>query len=253
MKRYVKTFGTLILAGAIGTVSIAAAGPIARFDNGYLDEHPEVAAQLGRDPRLVDNPQFLATHPGLDEYFKNHPEVRQDLQQHPYRFMSDEWRHDHFGERGYGITRGEVGRFDNGYLDEHPEVAAQLGRDPRLVDNPQFLATHPGLDEYFKNHPEVRGELQNHPDRFMAREHYYDNHTEWNGPHPLATTDKYMDSHPEVSQQLEKNPGLVDNHTYVENHPGLHEYLQTHPVARRDWKSHPYKYMAAERHYDQKH
>lgn len=253
MKRCVKAFGTLILASAIGTASIAAAGPIARFDNGYLDEHPEVAAQLGRDPRLVDNPRFLATHPGLDEYFKNHPEVRQDLQQHPYRFMSGEWRYDRYGERGYGITRGEVGRFDNGYLDEHPEVAEQLGRDPRLVHNPRFLATHPGLDEYFNHHPEIRSELQNHPDRFMARERYYDNHIEGSGPHPLATTDKYMDSHPEVSQQLEKNPALVDNPSFLANHPGLHEYLQTHPVARQDWKSHPYKYMAAERRYDQKH
>jgi len=99
---------------------------------------------------------------------------------------------------------GPVSRFDNGYLDEHPEVAQQLGRDPRLVDNPQFLANHPGLDEYFKNHPEVREDLQHHPDRFMAREHYYDNHGGWTGGHPLATTDRYMDSHPEVARQLEK-------------------------------------------------
>jgi hypothetical protein len=148
---------------------------------------------------------------------------------------------------------GPVGRFDNGYLDQHPEVAQQLGRDPRLVDNPRFLANHPGLDEYFKNHPEVRSDLQNHPDRFMARERYHDNHEGWNGGHPLATTDHYMDSHPEVSRQLEKNPALVDNRGYVDSHPGLHEYLHNHPVARRDWRSHPYRYMAAERHYDQKH
>jgi hypothetical protein len=148
---------------------------------------------------------------------------------------------------------GPVGRFDNGYLDEHPEVAQQLGHDPRLVDNPQFLANHPGLDEYFKNHPEVRSDLQNHPDRFMAREHYYDNHGGWNGAQPLATTDHYMDSHPDVSRQLEKDPALVDNRGYVDSHPGLHEYLENHPIARRDWKSHPYRYMAAERHYDQRH
>jgi hypothetical protein len=52
---------------------------------------------------------------------------------------------------------------------------------------------------------------------------------------------------------LEKNPGLIDNHGYVEHHPGLDEYLENHPTARRDWRSHPYPYMAAERHYDQKH
>ena len=148
---------------------------------------------------------------------------------------------------------GPVGRFDNGYLDEHPEVAQQLASNPHLVDNPQFLATHPGLDGYFSQHPEVREELQNHPDRFMAREGYYDAHHDWHYGRPLATTDRYMDSHPEVAQQLERNPRLVDNHEYLENHPGLREYLHNHPVARRDWKSHPYRYMHAENRYDQKH
>ncbi|MGB0062397.1 hypothetical protein [Candidatus Binatus sp.] len=149
---------------------------------------------------------------------------------------------------------GPVSRFDNGYLDEHPEVTQQLSRDPHLVDNPQFMASHPGLGDYLKNHPEVREDLRNHPDRFMAREHYYNNHEGWNGgAHPLATTDHYMDSHPEVAQQLEKDPGLVDNRAYVDSHPGLHEYLHNHPVARRDWRSHPYRYMASENRYDHKH
>src|SRR5271154_3306364 len=147
---------------------------------------------------------------------------------------------------------GPVSRFDNGYLDEHPEVAEQLCHDPRLVDNPQFLAEHPRLDDYFSNHPEIRQELQQHPDRFMAREDFYRAHG-WGGAHPLASTDRYMDSHPDVAHQLEKDPALVDNHTYVEDHPGLHGYLESHPVAREDWKSHPFKYMAAERHFQKAH
>jgi hypothetical protein len=179
MKKSLTALAALAFAGALSTAALA--GPVTNFDNGYLDEHPEVARQLGAHPGLADNPQFLATHPGLDGYLSHHPEVRQDLLQHPYRFMSDEWRHD---ERGYGITHGEIARFDHGYLDEHPEVAQQLAHDPRLVDNPQFLATHPGLDEYFKNHPEIREELQHHPDRFIGREDRYRDHGGWNAVHP---------------------------------------------------------------------
>jgi len=72
---------------------VPSTGPVARFDNGYLDSHPQVAQQLNRDPRLADNPQFLATHPGLDSYLATHPQVRARLQQHPGRFMN--------GERNY--------------------------------------------------------------------------------------------------------------------------------------------------------
>ncbi len=260
MKKSLTTLAVLAFVGAM--TSAAFAGPVTRFDYGYLDEHPEVAHQLGANPSLADNPQFLATHPGLDSYLSQHPEVRQDLQQHPYRFMTDEWRLNHGGSfyPGYpnrpypGQGPGPVARFDHGYLYEHPEVAQELGHDPRLADSPQFLATHPGLDDYLRDHAEVRDDLLNHPDRFMARERYYENHGNWgNTPHPLATTDRYMDSHPDVAHQLEKDPALVDSHQYVDNHPGLHDYLQTHPVARADWKSHPFKYMAAERNFQKNH
>ena len=152
-----------------------------------------------------------------------------------------------------GITRGEVSRFDNGYLDEHPEVASQLGHDPRLVDNPRFLATHPGLDSYLAGHPGVRTELQSHPDRFMTGEWRHERWEDGRGPHPLANTDRFLDQRPEVAQQLNANPGLIDNRQYVENHPGLHEFLENHPDARRQWKSHPYRFIHREDRYDAKH
>jgi len=40
-------------------------------------------------------------------------------------------------------------------------------------------------------------------------------------------------------------PRLIGNRQYVDNHPGLHEFLETHPDARRDWRSHPYKFIIA--------
>jgi hypothetical protein len=152
-----------------------------------------------------------------------------------------------------GITRGEVSRFDRGYLDEHPEVARQLGHDPRLVDNPQFRANHPGLDRYLAAHPAVRTELQRHPDRFMTDEWRHERWEDGRGPHPLANTDRYLDQHPEVAHQLNADPRLIDNRQYVDSHPGLHEFLENHPDARRDWKSHPYKFIHREDRYDRNH
>ena len=190
MKRPFSGFATFTLACAMATAAMAQSSngiesqvrgytntpPVARFDNGYLDEHPEVAQQLGHDPRLADNPQFLATHPGLDSYLASHPEVRTELLQHPDRFMNRERHYERYeNSRGYPAA-APVARFDNGYLDEHPDVAQQLAHDPRLADNPQFLATHPGLNSYLASHPEVRTELQHHPDRFMSAEAGYGRH-----------------------------------------------------------------------------
>jgi hypothetical protein len=143
-----------------------AAGPVSRFDRGYLDDHPEVARQLAGDPRLADNPQFLATHPGLDSYLSQHPEVRQELQQHPDRFMSDEWRDDLYGH-GHPLANTDH------YLDDHPEVAQQLAKNPSLVDNRQFVDSHPGLHDFLETHPVARTEWKSHPYHYMNREEHY--------------------------------------------------------------------------------
>jgi hypothetical protein len=167
---------------SVGARGLPNAGEVTGFDTHYLDKNPQVARQLGENPKLVDNPQYLATHPGLDQYLAHHPEIRTELQQHPERFMTDERYYQNFENRvGPGAigrrlpNGGQVAGFDNHYLDENPQVARQLSQNPKLVDNPQYLATHPGLDTYLAHHPEVRADLQQHPYRFMSNERRYEN------------------------------------------------------------------------------
>ena len=165
------TFATLaasVLAGAIGSVALAQSTPLTRFDNGYLDEHPEVAQQLSAHPALVDNPQFMATHPGLREYFAQHPAVRANFKEHPYRFMALENRAD-----GTENPNAPVANADR-YLDSHPEVARQLGQNPRLIDNPAYMEHHPELRTFLHNHPYARAEWKSHPYRFERRAEHFD-------------------------------------------------------------------------------
>jgi len=231
--------------------------------NSYLDGHPNVAKRLETNPRLVDDPQFVSNHPGLQNFLKNHPGVSNQLRENPGQFVNREGHYEwsHGGgpvAEGPGFGNGAVGRFDRGYLDEHPDVSRQLAENPHLADSPQFLASHPGLGDYLKAHPEVRTDLEHHPYRFMSRE---DRHDQWDrgdrgdrdGAHPLAHTDQYLDQHPKTAAQLEEHPGLVDDPRYVEDHPELHNFMETHPVARNEWKSHPDKFMNREKKYDTSH
>ncbi len=180
MKRSSTVLCAAIFAGLLASPAMAQVnrditpGEVANFDQ-YLDSHPKVARELVQNPQLVNNEEFLEHHPGLRGFLANHPGVRDEIHESPGQFMYREGRYEWHG-KGYGITRGEVSRFDEGYLDKHPEVTDALAKDPRLVDNGQFIANHPGLHEYLENHPDVRTELKAHPDRFMGRERYREHH-----------------------------------------------------------------------------
>ena len=56
-------------------------------DYAYFDSHPEIANQLAKDPTLIDNQQFVDSHPSLHTYLHDHPNVRHEFKTHPYKFM----------------------------------------------------------------------------------------------------------------------------------------------------------------------
>ena len=85
----------------------------------------------------------------------------------------------------YGEHHPYVEGFDN-YFDSHPDVRGELARNPRLIDDPAYMANHPELREYMHNHPREAEVYRSHPDRFMHREHVY-NHSErrWDWRHDV--------------------------------------------------------------------
>jgi hypothetical protein len=145
-------------------------GAAGRFDNAYLKSHPEVAQQLAANPALIDNPQYMKDHPDLQQYLQHHPWVRHDLRQHPRQFMGHE---DQLNGWHPGNNYGHPLVNTDNYLDHNPQLNQQLAQNPRLVDNPQFMASHPGLREYMQTHPEARQQWRSHPYGFMHRENQY--------------------------------------------------------------------------------
>jgi len=96
LKHTVAVLAVVVFAGAIATAAMAqdwrAPHPLANTDH-YLDHHPEIAQQLERHPGLVDDPRYVANHPGLHEFLATHRVARAEWKSHPYRYMNRENRY----------------------------------------------------------------------------------------------------------------------------------------------------------------
>jgi phage-related protein len=230
-------------------------GELVNMDR-FLDNHPEIAEQLRKDPSLINNTTWVGQHPQLDEFLENHPGVREEFTENPNAFMRQENRfdqqeadrdRDRDGDRD--TTRRELANMDR-FLDSHREIAEQLRKDPSLINNATWVGQHPQLQEFLQTHPGVREEFRENPNAFMRQEERFDRRdttvTE------LANIDRFLDSHREVAEQLRKDPSLINNATWVGQHPQLQEFLQTHPGVREEFRENPNAFMRQEERFDQR-
>jgi len=345
---------------------------LAQFDQ-FLDGHREIAEQVRRDPSLVNNDQFVRNHPALQTFMQQHPTVREELKENPNAFMHQEARYDRSEDR----MRDERVRFDR-FLDGHREIAEQLRKNPKLINDEAYVKGHPELQTYLQDHPELRQAVRNNPDPYVRQGEGYDRRAD-NGRQDkdnrdrdarrdndardrdaradndnrdrdarrdndardrdarpdndardrdaradndtrdpdaradkdnrdrdarqdndararqdndnrdrdaradndardrdarrdndnrykqrdaddrdrdarrdeLANFDHYLDSHRETAEQIRKNPSLVNNDEFVKNHPSLQSYLQQHPEVRTAIKQDPNAFMQQEARYDQ--
>ncbi|MGA8765236.1 MAG: hemophore-related protein [Candidatus Sulfotelmatobacter sp.] len=234
---------------------------VASFDN-FLDSHPEVAEQLRKDPSLVNNPEYVEKHAELQQYLQQHPEIREELSQNPNGFMRQEQRFERREDsdrregRDRDVTRTELANMDH-FMDSHPEIAEQLRKDPSLVNNREFVESHPALQQFLAEHPGVREEYKENPNAFMHQEERFDRREDQHRDGDvtrieLANMDHFMDSHPEIAEQLRKDPSLVNNREFVENHPALQQFLAEHPGVREEYKENPNAFMHQEQRFDRR-
>src|SRR5205807_1663951 len=66
----------------------------------------------------------------------------------------------------------------------------------------------------------------------------------------LASIDRNRDGQGEIAEQLRKNPSLINNRVFVENHPALQEYLQSQPEVCEVFKENPNAFMRQENRYE---
>lgn len=204
MKKTMAILAATVFVGALSGAAMAQYGPSGQINNAevqnfndYLSKHPNVAQQLSANPSLINNKQYLANHQGLEGFLANHPNAAQQLHNDPAQFMrrsesSGGWFRGGHGNYANGAWQNNWhngapnnwnNRWQNGgahplantdhYMDEHPDVAQQLQAHPGLVNDPKFVANHPGLQGFLANHPVAATKWQNHPKGYMQHEDRY--------------------------------------------------------------------------------
>lgn len=218
----------------------------------FLDSHPEIAEQLRKDPSLADNKDFVRSHPALQEFLDHHSEIREELRENPNAFMSAE----------HGYDRREDRRFDaimDTFMDHHPEIAQQLEKNPSLVDNKEFVANHPALQQFLAEHPELRQDYKDNPNAFMRQEERYDQRADARTGHDrdndvtrgeLASFHNFMEGHGNIAAEISKNPMLATNQEYLENHGELKTYLKANPQVSEELNENPQSFVKSAQTFD---
>lgn len=84
-KSALTVLSAIAFAGAMAAPAIA--GHPFRNTDKFLSNHPDVATALQQNPKLIDDPAFVKSHPDLAKFLKHHPEARAEFREHPEHFM----------------------------------------------------------------------------------------------------------------------------------------------------------------------
>ncbi|MGH9686328.1 MAG: hypothetical protein ACRD5K_04460, partial [Candidatus Acidiferrales bacterium] len=183
------------------------------------------------------NHDFVRNHPELQGFLRDNPGVRDRFNQHPNALMRQEEQYNRTENVQDRDNRQDVAQFDR-FLDSHREIAEQVRKDPSLLQNREFAQNHPALRDYLRDNPGVRDEVRQDPNALMHREDRFDAAENWrnrDAAHQhMASFGQFLGGHSGISDDMSKNPSLVKNREYVENHPELNDYLHSHPDVRGD-------------------
>ena len=153
-------------------------------------------------------------------------------------------------DRRDDITRTDLVDMSH-FLNSHPEIYEQLRKDPSLIDNRRWVAEHPALQQYLHEHPQIADAFRANPNAFMSDEHRYDR--DYVTRTDIVDMSHFLNQHPEIAEQLRKDPSLIDNRRWVDEHPALQQYLHEHPQIADSFRTNPDAFMRDEERYDRDH
>lgn len=145
---------------------------IGRIDQ-FLEDHPGITKDLKKHPLLVTNHSYLDHHRELRRFFDEHVRVRAAFADDPRYFVPENG----FGARAPTLeitSQAVLGDADLSttahFLSKHKDIAAELRRNPVIVQDLHYLHGHDDLRQFFDEHPRIQTEMDEHPRYFMHRE-----------------------------------------------------------------------------------
>jgi hypothetical protein len=240
-------------------------------DQQYRNSHPELYT-------------YLREHPNVREVISQHPDTFMRLED-IYAHNTAERDRDAGGQGGGqgGQAAGQPGqdrnaggqdrdanrgddadRRDDGdrrdvaefarFLDDHREIAEQVRKDPNLLVSRTFEDNHPALHTYLEEHAGVREQIRQHPDAFMRQEDAFNRDSNMRDHDPMhdhmADFGGFLHNHSDIRSDLSRNPSVVKDNQYVQNHTELHAYLNAHPDIRAELMANPQDFVHGAQQYE---
>jgi hypothetical protein len=234
----------------------------------FLDSHPVLERELGSNPSLVNDPEYVQKEPDLQIFLGHHPEVKAQLQRDP-QYLA---RRANFAELNASdrtnpnpspsLNQAEAGQM-NGFLDAHSDIRELLGQNPALIDDSTFLDSHPDLETFVRQHPRARDEFVQNPRYFIVAgrprnvpgESAAASRAEpalrkaappdvpkfefGVSQEDIARMDQFLEDNPKIARDLRKDPLLVTSHKYLDHHRDLRRFFDEHLRVREAFAENP--------------
>lgn len=240
---------------------------LANFDR-FLDDHPILERELGSNPSLVNDPNFVRSEPDLKIFLSHHPAVQAQLQKDPQYLatrmnLAEANAANHAAPPNPSLDQSEAGQMRE-FLHAHDTIDQLLKQNPALINDSTFLGAHPELKIFLEQHPRARDLFVQNPRYFITPA--ADSHTPppapANPPKPkaeaapadapdqptfdfgvspddVARMDQFLEDHRKIAKDLSKDPLLVTNHHYLDHHDELRRFFDEHVRVREAFAEDP--------------
>ena len=139
------------------------------------------------------------------------------------------------GSPATDASREELANFDQ-FLANHPILERELQSNPSLVNDSNYVQSEPDLQIFLSHHPNIKAELerdpgylQRHKDMSAADRTGSSGGNGSLGTEDTERMDQFLNAHHDVAQQLKENPALINDSTFLGQHPDLQRFLNENP------------------------